>query len=338
MNLGIHKAKLEAMGGDFLYDREMVMNVNDFLNPTMNSKFIPINTLGGTKPIGAAVQEVERSQVRPSTFDIKQLLEREGELDTAFSAAQLGVRGDRSITLGEAQQIQENANLGFALHNKINNWGEKMFWKLWYRSYVKYFKRADEKLVRVTGGSMSRTLTLKREDFITKTDPDIKIMSKAEKDEMDRVQLANYSAYYALIKDDPNKHPATKRYAERKFLRLQGLDEEEIAVHVPYSATEMDALMQLELLNRNEPVKIQDLQEDHFTYVLYYKQAQDTPAKYAAIEGRKMAMRMSGQEEALNTTQATGGTSSNIGAGQIANAAVQETRGGRQIASRADVI
>lgn len=42
--------------------------------------------------------------------------------DTGFDSRTLGVQGDKSITLGEAQQIQTNANLRLSLGIEIGNW------------------------------------------------------------------------------------------------------------------------------------------------------------------------------------------------------------------------
>jgi len=47
------------------------------------------------------------------------------------------------------------------------------------------------------------------------------------------------------------------------------------------------------LLNENEDAKeILDINEDHWTYVIIYQKAQDTEAKFRAIEKRKQAIIM----------------------------------------------
>jgi hypothetical protein len=52
----------------------------------------------------------------------------------------------------------------------------------------------------------------------------------------------------------------------------------------------MDAMRQLELLNRNEDLEpITDIQSDHDAYLAIYKQAIDTPAKFKAIQSRLLA-------------------------------------------------
>jgi hypothetical protein len=58
---------------------------------------------------------------------------------------------------------------------------------------------------------------------------------------------------------------------------------------VPYTPDEMDAKQHLLLLNKNIPVKVGDLSEDHYTYIAIYTSALDTKAKALSIEARKKA-------------------------------------------------
>jgi hypothetical protein len=51
----------------------------------------------------------------------------------------------------------------------------------------------------------------------------------------------------------------------------------------------MDAKNHVLLLNRNIPVKVTSMDEDHYTYIVIYNSAIDTPAKFSAIESRKQA-------------------------------------------------
>ena len=60
---------------------------------------------------------------------------------------------------------------------------------------------------------------------------------------------------------------------------------------VPETAEEIEAKMQLELLNRNQDLQpVEDIMnEDHDAYICIYRQAMDTPAKAKAIQNRLMA-------------------------------------------------
>ena len=60
----------------------------------------------------------------------------------------------------------------------------------------------------------------------------------------------------------------------------------------------MKANQHVELLNQNIPVEVDDLDQDHMTYLIIYNKAHDTDAKFASIEARKNALISSGQIKA----------------------------------------
>ncbi|OQY40568.1 MAG: hypothetical protein B6229_01330 [Spirochaetaceae bacterium 4572_7] len=64
---------------------------------------------------------------------------------------------------------------------------------------------------------------------------------------------------------------------------------QEIEIAIPYTPAEMEAKQQVLLLNRNIPVEVGDMSEDHYTYIVIYESALDTPAKFTSIEARKQA-------------------------------------------------
>ncbi len=98
---------------------------------------------------------------------------------------------------------------------------------------------------------------------------------------------------------DPTKPVVSKKFAERKMLKLQGIARQEIDVICPYTADELDAQMWLELITRDEmPPEITDLNgEDHFTYVVYYQRAPSNPSREKAIRVRLEAYKQSGQAQ-----------------------------------------
>ena len=55
----------------------------------------------------------------------------------------------------------------------------------------------------------------------------------------------------------------------------------------------MQAKEDVSFLNRNLPVNIGDMSEDHLTYLTVYQTALDTPATRAAIMARQMAYKES---------------------------------------------
>jgi hypothetical protein len=82
-------------------------------------------------------------------------------------ARQLGIEGSRAITAQEAQMLQANNNLKSVFKNRINNVGEKQFWKLWLRAYHENFESAGKKVIRVTDSFGVTNVELKKKDFLT---------------------------------------------------------------------------------------------------------------------------------------------------------------------------
>lgn len=72
------------------------------------------------------------------------------QLASGMDARQMGITGGANVTLGEAQQIQANNNVKSLFEIRINNQGEKQFWKLWFRAYRENFEEADTKIIRVS--------------------------------------------------------------------------------------------------------------------------------------------------------------------------------------------
>lgn len=67
------------------------------------------------------------------------------------------------------------------------------------------------------------------------------------------------------------------------------MSQSEIEEWCQYTPAELDAKEQVILLNNNIPVQIWSMDEDHYTYLVIYQSALNTPATRAAIEMRKIA-------------------------------------------------
>ena len=157
------------------------------------------------------------------------------------------------MTATENQRVQKNANLRLILGNKINQRGEKMFWELWYRSYKIYFPANGEKNIKLNNSTPS---TLRKKDFITVKDIDIKVtnrMDLEERIEKNRISLIQNAQF---ILQDPSIPDISKRNYKREMLRTspEGKNEDWVLDKVPETVDEMQAKLDLELLNRNEDV------------------------------------------------------------------------------------
>ena len=124
----------------YMYNRDKILNRRD-LDFAFN-KFIAVRGDVGQNtitPINKAPSRTSESLTNEAALD--------ADIEIAAGAGknQQGVMSEQSRTLGEQEMIQANANLRYALGSKINAWGERRFWRLWYRLYQQNLKNTDKK-------------------------------------------------------------------------------------------------------------------------------------------------------------------------------------------------
>lgn len=271
-----------------------------------------------------AVEAIYGKWPSQSAFNIIQSLERDANIATGISSSQSGVLTDESKTATEINATQANSNLRQLFSNRITLQGRRNAWQLWYLSYQRYFSNKDKKIVRVVGTMRNRIKVFKRNDFITKIDPDIYVVNKAEQESK---RLKSKADFFALLPNDlqdPDLSEVGKRMVKTKAKEYQGFDKDEIMAMYPKSADEMQAWMDVDLINEWEYVPVRDMAENHQTFITIYQNAEDTPAKYASIEARKLALFMQEKSKALQPQQPEQNSTLNQAQAQFSNAAIQQ--------------
>jgi len=275
-NLQLIKATKEALWWDFVYDVNKIKNRADLQKPSITSRYIWIN-LKSWEDIGNVVQEVAREKLTQDVEMMRNSLNREVQNSTWIDWIIQWVRWDRSITARESQTIQQNANLNLALNNKVNSWGEKAFWKLWYRSYREYFSGSAEKIVRLSNWFGSNVMNFKKVDFITTNDIDIDIINKSDEDAKVAEEKLNIPNYQILLQD-PNIPKINKAFINRHILRISGTPANMIKQMIPETYEEQDAKEQISVLNHDIEIQDIDVQTDQATYLMIYKRWLPTDA------------------------------------------------------------
>lgn len=231
MNLQIINAKYNTLGQTFLIDPRAVPNKADLISPSTDPKWIPFNAASGV-PISNAIYPIPRPNIQADSFNMVNELSRQIQLDTGIDARTMGVPGDKTTTLGEAQQIQANANVRLGLNMTVNNWSEKEFWKLWYRAYQEFFGGKDKKFIRIAGSFWVNTIEFRKDDFMAKEDPDIMVESESQVRAMREQQKLQFQAQLPIILQDPSIPAISKNYARRYSLKLMGMTRDQINVLV----------------------------------------------------------------------------------------------------------
>ncbi len=166
-------------------------------------------------------------------------------------------------------------------------------WRLWYRSYQKNLTDKSKKFVRINSGMTPKATTLGRMDIATIEDPDVILDSEDNIIRINNSLRDSWLATYQFYMADTSISEVSKTMFKRKFYQIVNkMTKEDSYLYVNQSATEMKAWEDIKHLNRNEPVFVDDMDEDHMAFYIIYNYAEDTKAKFASIEMRKLAIIM----------------------------------------------
>lgn len=292
LNLNKIKAENEARWDIFFYDPNVVKNIDSLKVPSHDwPRYVKADLSRGT-----AMVEAPRSQVKQDAYNMPSVLQSQGTMDIGMDERTMGVTSWAQISATENQRVQKNANLRLMLGIKVNNRAEKKFRDLlWLRVYQQFFKRNDKKNIYINSGVGMTPWTIQQKDFSTSNDIDIKIVSKMDVEEWNNSKLQKMLPLVNFALTRP-----WSKYSKDKLLRdvyqWAGLSKEETNVYIDLSAEEIQAKEDLELINRNElPKPSENLEEDHWTYVVIYQSAINTDAKRKAIEQRMRLYMMTWQ-------------------------------------------
>ena len=284
LNLAIAKTTRGSLWGHRIYDKWKIPNRNDLAWLTEEPKLIGIN-LNPNESLANVITETQFAQVPQDNFNVQEAIDYQVRLATGIDPLTIWISSPWALTATESQQIQENANLILWLGNKIANWWEKDFWIKWYKMYKQHF--SGKKIVRLVNPLTTNIIQLSKEDLNTKYDPDVTIKSKSELDKKNQKIIQFLTWIVPFLQQE---WWFAYKYGLRKLITMQWIDIDESKVLVPEMSEEIEAMMQLELLNRWEELwPVTEINQDHDAYISIYKQAMDTPAKYKAIQWRLLA-------------------------------------------------
>lgn len=297
-NLMLIAQKNQSIGFGIEYDKNHVRR-KDLLNrDPFSTRLVP-----STQPWSVA--PIKMPWVDQTAFQVAQSIERWATLSTGISSIQSGVMTDEGKTATEIQTIQANSNLRQLFSNKTAVIGEKDFWEKWYGMYVKYFsKKTGKKEIVITGTLVDRTELFYSSDIFTKKDPNIKVESKNDKRQQTEKYKADNLAQYGIDTTDVEASAIGRIMTKRLTKEMLGWDKGRIMATYPHLPEESRAWDDVELINEDEYVPVEDLNEDHMTFIVIYQNAKDTPAKYASIAARRLAQKLKQQAQAQSQLQA----------------------------------
>ncbi len=268
-------------------------NKRQLANPTIWRMYLPFDS--NNWPINQAVYQVPENPISSDVYNLRDIMDNEAENDTWIWNNIRWLWSDWNETATEVKNKQMNANVNLVLWNKINSRWERDFWTCRYYRYKYYFRW--KKQIHQSRWLVRIWKVFERKDILSWIDPHIEINNKWEQELKRKEESQQYLNMMRSRLQQPDLLPVSRRFIQRKWMRLQWMTAQEIEIAIPYTPAEMEAKQQVLLLNRNIPVEVGDMSEDHYTYIVIYESALDTPAKFTSIEARKQAYVLSWQSQ-----------------------------------------
>ena len=219
--------------------------------------------------------------VRKDTSSLAFLDNTLGYIDASAQKAsatpelQQGVLSEQQRTLGELNLIASSSKTRYSLALKTFAMGDRDFWRLWYLLYKINFKKGlGEKIVRI-GGSSRVFRELTRENIIAKTDPDVRIESRAVMEARNQGKLKQLAELGEFIMQDPD---ADKRAYIKKILNVAGLDGQEVDNILPPTSDELIAKDQNDLIGKGKAPEFL-VNDNHLVHIRIHREAVEGDVK-----------------------------------------------------------
>ena len=308
--LNLYKIKVtrEAMWGNIFIDEQVFMNnINSLKNQSIKNRWFPVKMRDMTKPISSMVYELPQTQISSDLYNSLGMIKNKAlaESFTNATAQWLGLSSNSDPSTATASKIQKiNANMITSLQNQILSYGTKEFAEL-YREFMLYhWRNSSKKVIRRVNNGLSWTykkVTKKdiRGDFsIMVIDPILKAIMYDEK-------KGAYVEQYNMLVNDPRTPPFLLNNIRRAIAYYNNLDESEIDSITELQPEEYQCKMDVLLLNQNVSVYI-PVNANVQMRLWYYNRAEDTDAKFRAIQALQyMISQWLGTEQLNEASQAT---------------------------------
>lgn len=307
--LNLYKIKVtrEAMGWNIFIDEQVFMNnINTLKNQSIKNRWFPVKMRDITKPISSMVYELPQTQISTDLYNSLGMIKNKAlaESFTNATAQWLGLSNNSDPSTATASKIQKiNANMITSLQNQILSYWTKDFAELYRAFMLYYWRNSSKKVIRRVNNWLSWTykkVSKKdiRGDFsIMVVDPILKSIMYDEK-------KTAYQEQYNMLVNDPRTPPFLLNNIRRAIAYYNWLDESEIDSVTEMSMEDYQCKQDVLLLNQNVSIYI-PVNANIQMRLWYYNRAEDTDAKFRAIQALQyMVSQWLGTEE-MNMAQQT---------------------------------
>lgn len=307
--LNLYKIKVtrEAMGWNIFIDEQVFMNnINTLKNQSIKNRWFPVKMRDLTKPISSMVYELPQSQISSDLYNSLGMIKNKAlaESFTNATAQWLWLSNNSDPNTATASKIQKiNANMITSLQNQILSYWTKDFAELYRAFMLYYWRNSSKKVVRRVNNGLSWTYKkVSKKDI--KWDFSIMVVDPILKSIMYDEKKAAYTEQYNMLVNDPRTQPFLLNNIRRAIAYYNWLDESEIDSITEMSMEDYQCKQDVLLLNQNISIYI-PVDCNIQMRLWYYNRAEDTDAKFRAIQALQyMVAQWLGTTD-MNTAQQT---------------------------------
>lgn len=303
LNLFKIRAVREATGGNIFIDEEAFLkNKESFKNQSLKNRWYPIKMRDFTKPISSMVYEMPQQPLAGDIYNLLDTVKNKAMAESFVSSLGqwLGLSDNSEPNTATASKIQKiNANMMTTLQNQILAYGSEDF-ALTYRDFMLYYRRNSRKKVvrRVLQGLSWTYKKLSKKDIAW--DFDVILMDPIQKSIIFEDKKRAYTEQYNFLVNDPNTPPFLLNNIRKYIAYYNGLNESEVDSAVELLDEEYQCKQDVLLLNQNMTIYIPPTANPQMR-LWYYNKAEDTEAKFKAIESIKYMINQKLGQQQMNT-------------------------------------
>lgn len=303
LNLFKIRAVREATGGNIFIDEEAFLkNKESFKNQSLKNRWYPIKMRDFTKPISSMVYEMPQQPLAGDIYNLLDTVKNKAMAESFVSSLGqwLGLSDNSEPNTATASKIQKiNANMMTTLQNQILAYGSEDF-ALTYRDFMLYYRRNSRKKVvrRVLQGLSWTYKKLSKKDIAW--DFDVILMDPIQKSIIFEDKKRAYTEQYNFLVNDPNTPPFLLNNIRKYIAYYNGLNESEVDSAVELLDEEYQCKQDVLLLNQNMTIYIPPTANPQMR-LRYYNKAEDTEAKFKAIESIKYMINQNLGQQQMNT-------------------------------------
>lgn len=292
--LNLYKIKVtrEATWGNIFIDEEVFMkNKESLKNQSIKNRRFPVKMRDLTKPISSMVYELPQTQVSWDIYNALEMVKNKAMWESFASASTqwlwLSTNSDPE-TATETKVQKQNANMMTSLQNSILAYWSEEFANL-YRDFVLYWWKDWTKSIRRIPRGLSWTykkLTVRdiQGNFNVVLEDPVQWQLDAEE------KKKALQEQYNMVVNDQSTPPFILDNIRRMIWYYNGLDENEIDSTNIFDPEWYQCKQDIILLNQNQDIYI-PVQCDPHKRLWYYNKAEDTDAKFKAIQALQYMIR-----------------------------------------------